>query len=534
MTGEITKLANAGHADISTTIVNNRGGSAHGRRPHIISTVIQMQAAQGIFCKGAVCLYPDLIEVATLGGEVVGIGCGIVHNAAALVAYVGQLLLIQQNTGGGMQGQNGSGAGGVTVRTVIRTNQHIILASVSTCPIEAVVGIGPGCQLGFGGIGGILIGHGQTDEVCLLGFAVPETGIDVAIAISNGTVGLTTQCILVHPQRGQVFSIKCLHSTIGQCHEDHAVSIGGRVDGKAGRTGHFTALDHLTGFFVDLVDGIACIGVQIAAHDDGAAGSTGIKAFADLVGPFQDCIFGLDGSLHIHNAVIVVIGTELQPIPFDGNVRQSRLRSLLQVDGDVLILLAGSERGALCHIAGLGDHIGVGAICIEDVTAISFRINAGFGDIISQVDRCVCRVYRKGSRHGRQFIHFEGVGLCHRTGLLVGNGYSYLFCSICAAQRNIHSNGICNIRLSKGNILCLLTVGNGHSIQRRIICVQITTLHLECNLHIGSKRGHLCGVVQNGLIEGCLCRCILLCYHQSIAVVICCRHIVQSHGTMDR
>ena len=202
MTGEITKLANAGHADISTTIVNNRGGSAHGRRPHIISTVIQMQAAQGIFCKGAVCLYLDLIEVAALGGEVVGISGFIVADAAALVAYVGQLLLIQQNTGGGMQRQNGSGAGGVTVRTVIRTNQHIILASVSTCPIEAVVGIGPGCQLGFGGIGGILIGHGQTDEVCLLGFAVPETGIDVAIAISNGTVRLTTQCILVHPQRG--------------------------------------------------------------------------------------------------------------------------------------------------------------------------------------------------------------------------------------------------------------------------------------------------------------------------------------------
>ena len=282
------------------------------------------------------------------------------------------------------------------------------------------------------------------------------------------------------------------------------------------------------------MDGIACIGVQIAAHDDGAAGSTGIKAFADLVGPFQNCIFGLDGGLYIHNTVIVVVSAELQPIAIGCDILQGGIGSLLQLGSDRLVFLTCNKLCSFCHIAGLGDHIGVGAICIEDVTAISFRINAGFGDIISQVDRCVCRVYGKDSSHRRQFIHFEGVGLCHRTGLLVGNGNGYFFCSICAAQRNIHSNRIGNVCLGKGNILCLLTVGNGHSIQRRIICVHITALHLECNLHIGSKRGHLCGVVQNGLIEGCLCRCILLCYHQSIAVVICCRHIVQSHGTMDR
>ena len=30
----------------------------------------------------------------------------------------------------------------------------------------------------------------------------------------------------------------------------------------------------------------------------------------------QDCIFGLDGGLYIHNTVIVVVSAELQPIAF--------------------------------------------------------------------------------------------------------------------------------------------------------------------------------------------------------------------------
>ena len=113
------------------------------------------------------------------------------------------------------------------------------------------------------------------------------------------------------------------------------------------------------------------------------------------------------------------------------------------------------------------------------------------------------------------------------------NGNGYFFRSICAAQRNIYSNRISNIGLSKGHILCLLTVCNSYSIQGCVIGIQIAAQCLECNLHVGGKGRHLGGVVQNGLIKGSLCRCVLLCHNQSIAVMVRSRHTVQGHGAVN-
>ena len=227
VTGEIAKLADTGNTHISTTVVDNGGRGAHRRCSVIVSTIIQVQTAQGVFGECAVCFNLDLVEVAALCGKVVGVGSSIVHNATALVTHIGKDLLIQQNTGGGMQGQNGSRTLRIAISTIVSADQYKVVASICACPVETVMGIGPGCKLGFGGVGGILIGHSQTDEVCLLGFAVPETGIDIAVVICDGAVGLTAQGVAVYPQRGQVFCVKGLHTAVGQCHEDHTVAVGG-------------------------------------------------------------------------------------------------------------------------------------------------------------------------------------------------------------------------------------------------------------------------------------------------------------------
>ena len=62
-----------------------------------------MQATQRTLGKSAVSVDLHLIQVAALGGEVVGLGLRIVADAAAEVAYVGGLQAVNELAGLGFR-----------------------------------------------------------------------------------------------------------------------------------------------------------------------------------------------------------------------------------------------------------------------------------------------------------------------------------------------------------------------------------------------------------------------------------------------
>ena len=99
-----SELAGTGHADVSTPVGDHGGGGTHGRRRGTVGAIIQMQATQRALGKSAVGVDLHLIQVAALGGEVIGLGLLIVADAAAEVAHVGGLQAVHELAGLGVQG----------------------------------------------------------------------------------------------------------------------------------------------------------------------------------------------------------------------------------------------------------------------------------------------------------------------------------------------------------------------------------------------------------------------------------------------
>ena len=309
-----SELAGTGHADVGTPVGDHGGGGTHGRRRGTVGAIIQMQATQGTLGKSAVGVDLHLIQVAALGGEVIGLGLRIVADAAAEVAYVGGLQAVNELAGLGVQRQNGAVARGIVIISVIGGHQHEVAVDVSTGPIEAVVGIGPGGELGLVGLGGILIGDREAGEVGLLGLLVPEARVDIAVCIGDGAVGLAAQRILIDPEGLQRLGVEGLHPAIGKTDKDHALGIGGGVDGKGGAAYHGAGLEDQAGLLIHLHDGGTGIGIEVAAHDDGAAHSAAAVALAQLVGPHQNGVLSGDGGAHIHHAVVFIVLAEQGPV----------------------------------------------------------------------------------------------------------------------------------------------------------------------------------------------------------------------------
>ena len=309
-----TELAGTGHADVSTAVGDHGGGGTHGRRRGTVGAIIQMQATQGTLGKSAVGVDLHLIQVAALGGEVIGLGLRIVADAAAEVAYVGGLQAVNELAGLGVQRQNGAVARGIAIISVIGGHQHEVAVDVSTGPIEAVVGIGPGGELGLVGLGGILIGDREAGKVGLLGLAVPEARVDIAVCIGDGAVGLAAQRILIDPEGLQRLGVEGLHPAIGKTDKDHALGVGGGVDGEGGAAYHGAGLEDQAGLLIHLHDGGTGIGIEVAAHDDGAAHSAAAVALAQLVGPHQNGVLSGDGGAHIHHAVVFIVLAEQGPV----------------------------------------------------------------------------------------------------------------------------------------------------------------------------------------------------------------------------
>ena len=416
------ELAVTGHTDVGTAVGDHGGGGTHGRRRGTVGAIIQMQATQRALGKSAVGVDLHLIQVAALGGEVVGLGLLIVADAAAEVAHVGGLQAVNELAGLGVQRQDRTTARDIPIRTVIGGHQHEVAVDVSTGPIEAVVGIGPGGELGLGGLGGILIGDREAGEVGLLGLTVPEARVDIAVCIGDGAVGLAAQRIPIDPKGLQRLGIEGLHPAIGKTDKDHALGVGGGVDGKGGAAYHGAGLEDQAGLLIHLHDGGTGIGIEVAAHDDGAAHSAAAVALAQLVGPHQNGVLSGDGGAHIHHAVVFIVLAEQGPVGGQLDILQGAVGGLLQLDLDGLVGLAGGEGLFLAHIAVAGHHCGVAAAAVEGIGTFVTRQDAVAVDVAGKEHRGITGGRGDGGLDGSLLIDLDGVGPGDAAGLLVGDG----------------------------------------------------------------------------------------------------------------
>ena len=198
---------------------------------------------------------------------------------------------------------------GIAGLTVVCAHQNEIVADISARPVKAAaVGMGPGGQLGFHGIGGVFVRHRQADKVRFQRLALPEAGIEIAVVNHQRAVGLAALFIPVDPERPERFCIKRLDPPAGQTDKDHALIIGGGRDRKAGGFAHAAFGQHLAGDGVHAVNAPLGIGDQVAVYQDGAAHGLAGIAIAQLAGPVERAVCRADGHFDIGDAVVGVIG----------------------------------------------------------------------------------------------------------------------------------------------------------------------------------------------------------------------------------
>ena len=520
------ELAGAGHADVGPAVVDHRCGGGHGRRVVIVAAVVQVQAVQGPLHEGAVLVGADLIQVAALGGEVIGVGGGVIAHTAAQVAHVGGLQLVQQNAGLGIQGQHGAVARGIAAVAVVGGHQDEVFAGIGPGPVKPVVGIGPGGQLGLLGLGGVLIGNVDAHEVGLLGFGVPEAGIDIPVAVGDGAVGLTAQGIGIHPQGLQALGVEGLDAASAEGHEDHAVGIGGGVDGEGGAGDHGALAYHRAGLLVNLQQLVPGIGVEIPACNNGAGGGAGAVALAHLVGPHQHRVLGGDGGGGADHAVVVAVRPEQGPVAGLENVVVGALRGLVQLHGDVLAVLPGDHVQLLAHIAAAGHHQGIGSVGVQGIGAGLAGQDPLAVDVAGQEHRGVGGVGGDGGLHRRQLVDPDGIGLRYGGGLAVGNGDGDGLRLQGGVQGNVHRPqdvGPVVRVIGQGLAPVAAGHGNGH-VRVQLIAGQGAQSQLYLRHPLAQGR---C-VIQHQLVEGFGC-IVLLVQGQGAAVVVRQLHGVQGH-----
>ena len=80
----------------------------------------------------------------------------------------------------------------VTVFAVIGSDIEVITFDICARPIEtAFLDMAPCCDFCFIGISGVFICDGKCYVSRFAVFGIPESGVDVAVAVSNLGVGLT-------------------------------------------------------------------------------------------------------------------------------------------------------------------------------------------------------------------------------------------------------------------------------------------------------------------------------------------------------
>ena len=278
MTGISTKLAGSADTDVSSVSIDGRSTGTHGDS---FTAIFQLDILQSIFINNTIFIYGHPIEISALGCEIVGVCPLLSHNVASNIPGVRKRDLADHSSRLRIQRKKTGMSGRIACFTIIGSNQDKIIRYISSCPVEtALLRIGPGSFLLFLGGRRIFIRHRQAYKIRTLHFWPPETGINISILIDNRTVRLTAQFIMVDPQRFQRIRIKRLDTAIRQPHEDHAVRIGRRINGKAGSMIHGSAGFHFSRHFVHFIDLVFCVSINIIPYQNRTSACIGIVSFS--------------------------------------------------------------------------------------------------------------------------------------------------------------------------------------------------------------------------------------------------------------
>ena len=527
--GVSLKLTHAGYADIGTALVNYRCGGAHCLI--VIHAVFQMQALQGVFDKGAVLIGSDLIEVAALRGEVIGVRLRVIADAAAQVADVRHANLVQKRAGLGIERQDGAVAGMVIRSAVVGRDKDIILAGVGARPVKAVVGIGPGSELFLVRLRRILIRDGDADEVSLFHLLYPEAGVDVAVAVGDRAVGLAAELILIDPEGIQRLGIEGLHAAVGQADKDHAVCIGGRVDGKGGAANHLARFQNQTGVLIDLHDGLAGVGVEIAAGNDGAAHGAAAVTLAQLVCPCQHGILGSDGRAQVHHAVVVFIRAEQRPVALLKNVIERACGRFGQRHTNGLVLLTGNNGELLAHVAGARHDERVAAAGIQQINSLLIRQDAGPVCVGHEEHRGIARLCDDTRFYGRLLVDLDGIGSGDAADLRVGNGNCDFFRRAGGrVQRN--NDGSVHIGLVFGVVFQRLAPVTAGDLHGHVRIDTVGAQRLQRQAQLWGALANAGGVVIHQLVKALLVGFLLRQSHADVVFILD-RQACEGHGTHD-
>ena len=382
MPGILRELAFAADADIGAPVCNDRG-----RRTHAADG--KLRPVGQLPCTICTFLHPHAVKIAALGVKIERLCRGIVADRAADISCEA-VHRIQKRAALRIQQQEVGRRARVAALAVICSDQNVVAAHISACPVEAaLLHIAPRFSFCFQLAGRDFIGQGQTDEACVLDLAVPEARVGVAVRDRNRAVRLTAERIGVKPERFQRICVECLNASVGKTDQNHALGIGRVVDGKAGRTRHRAFLQNLSGVLVNLHDFCSGVGNQIPADQNRVADGSFIVSLADLACPIECAVFCRKRNFRIRHAVIrvgraghitvCIICRAAEVRPFGGDFR---------VDGGIGLRCGQLERNGgipngirrfrhecfravrLLHPAKLQGHFAAAARCQLDCAAL--------------------------------------------------------------------------------------------------------------------------------------------------------------------
>ena len=130
--------------------------------------------------------------------------------------------------------QKAAGHRGAFIRSIICTDQHIVLAGIRACPVIAArIRPIPAGGLFFVCPRRVLVCDGQADKVCREFLTAPEAGVEIVTADGDWAVRLALKWVMVDPKRLQRFGIERLNRTVGKPDKHHTLGICRGCDGKA-------------------------------------------------------------------------------------------------------------------------------------------------------------------------------------------------------------------------------------------------------------------------------------------------------------
>ena len=230
----LVELCRTSDANIGAAIVHHRCRSAHGL--HGARSILQLQRPF------AACPQPPAVgrflglhaaEPAALRGKIECFGCRIIADCAAHIA-VEAVPFVKQSAGLCVEQQKAAGHGGAFIRSIICTDQHIVLAGIRACPVIAArIRPIPAGGLFFVCPRRVLVCDGQADKVCREFLTAPEAGVEIVTADGDWAVRLALKWVMVDPKRLQRFGIERLNRTVGKPDKHHTLGICRGCDGKA-------------------------------------------------------------------------------------------------------------------------------------------------------------------------------------------------------------------------------------------------------------------------------------------------------------